>query len=235
MTRGKWLKLLLILLTIFFSVPFVLDIALGFKKYKIQISASENKWIHRGLYDNKFVFENTMKAFDSARLAGFSGIELDVFFHDSLQDLVVTHDFPNQYNQPILLFSEVMKKYADSAFFWVDLKNLNATNQMQIANCFQKSISVENRKHIYIESGSANPLQYLASEGYNTIYWVQYNRTNFMKKYLKKNWIKYNLFNNMDCWFKIGLTKPLNQPATFDTSLATKTVYTGTWQVRWTF
>jgi hypothetical protein len=43
--------------------------------------------------------------------------------------------------------------------------------------------------------------------------------------------IKYNLFNNMDCWFKIGLTKPLNQ-LTVETS---KAIYTGTWQVRWTF
>jgi len=43
--------------------------------------------------------------------------------------------------------------------------------------------------------------------------------------------IKYNLFNNMDCWFKIGLTKPMDQ-LTIETS---KTIYNGTWQVRWTF
>ena len=43
--------------------------------------------------------------------------------------------------------------------------------------------------------------------------------------------IKYNLFNNMDCWFKIALTKPLQQ-LTVET---TKSIYTGTWQVRWTF
>ena len=43
--------------------------------------------------------------------------------------------------------------------------------------------------------------------------------------------IKYNLFNNMDCWFKIGLTKPMNQ-LTIETS---KSIYSGTWQVRWTF
>lgn len=43
--------------------------------------------------------------------------------------------------------------------------------------------------------------------------------------------IKYNLFNNMDCWFKIGLTKPMDQ-ATVETS---KSIYSGTWQVRWTF
>jgi len=43
--------------------------------------------------------------------------------------------------------------------------------------------------------------------------------------------IKYNLFNNIDCWFKLGLTKPLNQ-LTIETS---KSIYSGTWQVRWTF
>ncbi|WP_018343611.1 hypothetical protein [Cytophaga aurantiaca] len=43
--------------------------------------------------------------------------------------------------------------------------------------------------------------------------------------------IKYNLFNNMDLWFKIGLTKPLAQ---LDIAVS-KTIYSGTWQVRWTF
>jgi len=43
--------------------------------------------------------------------------------------------------------------------------------------------------------------------------------------------IKYNLFNNMDCWFKLGLTKPMDQ---LDIQIS-KTIYTGTWQVRWTF
>ena len=43
--------------------------------------------------------------------------------------------------------------------------------------------------------------------------------------------IKYNLFNNIDFWFKIALTKPLNQ-ITVET---TKAIYSGTWQVRWTF
>lgn len=43
--------------------------------------------------------------------------------------------------------------------------------------------------------------------------------------------IKYNLFNNMDFWFKIGLTKPMN-PLLFETN---KSIYTSTWQVRWTF
>lgn len=43
--------------------------------------------------------------------------------------------------------------------------------------------------------------------------------------------IKYNLFNNMDCWFKLGLTKPMN-PLTIETA---RSIYSGTWQVRWTF
>ena len=43
--------------------------------------------------------------------------------------------------------------------------------------------------------------------------------------------IKYNLMNNIDCWFKIGLTKPLNQL----TLEMNKAIYTGTWLIRWTF
>ena len=43
--------------------------------------------------------------------------------------------------------------------------------------------------------------------------------------------VKYNLFNNIDMWFKFSLTKPL-QGLTIET---TKSIYSGTWQVRWVF
>ena len=47
--------------------------------------------------------------------------------------------------------------------------------------------------------------------------------------------VKYNLFKNMDCWFKFGLTKPMVQGGMNDVPFSTKVLYTGTWQVRWTF
>jgi hypothetical protein len=43
--------------------------------------------------------------------------------------------------------------------------------------------------------------------------------------------IKYNVVRNIDCWFKIGITKPLNEI----TNEMSKAIYTGTWFVRWTF
>ncbi|WP_299250091.1 hypothetical protein [uncultured Cytophaga sp.] len=47
--------------------------------------------------------------------------------------------------------------------------------------------------------------------------------------------IKYNLVNNIDCWFKVGITKPLNQYGVNDALQSMKSIYTGTWLVRWTF
>jgi hypothetical protein len=47
--------------------------------------------------------------------------------------------------------------------------------------------------------------------------------------------IKYNVANNIDCWFKIGITKPLNQYSTVGPLQPMKSIYTGTWLVRYTF
>ncbi len=47
--------------------------------------------------------------------------------------------------------------------------------------------------------------------------------------------LKYNLFNNMDVWFKIGLTKPMLSAGSDATIFSTKSIYTGTWQMRFTF
>jgi len=46
---------------------------------------------------------------------------------------------------------------------------------------------------------------------------------------------KYNLFENMDLWFKAALTKPMATAESNLTSFSSKSLYSGTWQVRWTF
>ena len=47
--------------------------------------------------------------------------------------------------------------------------------------------------------------------------------------------IKYNVFKNIDCWFKLSLTKPLAATVLESAATSLKSIYSGTWQIRWTF
>lgn len=47
--------------------------------------------------------------------------------------------------------------------------------------------------------------------------------------------IKYGIYTNIDCWFKIALTKPLASNAIESAVTSLRSLYSGTWQIRWTF
>lgn len=147
-------------------------------------------WMHRGLYDNKTIYENTLAAFDSALHKNIEGIEFDLFYIDSLNDFVISHDLPNRFGLPPLHLSTVLKRYDTSFSYWLDLKNLNEINKQAIVHQLNKLLVGTLKSKVYIESGNASPLGYLANQGFRTIYWVQYNRTNWLKKYLKKKVIQ---------------------------------------------
>lgn len=162
------------------------------RQYRAAGLPQQEYWIHKGLYDNKTVFENTIAAFDSARKKNIKGLELDIFFIDSLNDFVVTHDIPNRYTLPPLLFSDVIKRY-DSAFtYWLDLKNLNNENMAPVSARLYSILGKKLKHKAFIESANAAPLGYMTANGFNTIYWIQYDRTNFLRKLYKTTLIKWN-------------------------------------------
>ncbi len=47
--------------------------------------------------------------------------------------------------------------------------------------------------------------------------------------------VKYNVFTNIDCWFKISLTKPLASNEIESAVASVRSIYSGTWQIRYTF
>ena len=148
-------------------------------------------WMHRGLYDNKTIYENTLAAFDSALNKNIAGIEFDLFYIDSINDFVISHDLPNRFGLTPLLLSNVFKTYDTSFSYWLDLKNLTDDNKQEIAHLLNKQLIGDLKSKAYIESGNAVPLGFLANQGFRTIYWVQYNRTNWVKKFLKKKLIQW--------------------------------------------
>ncbi len=182
--------IVLTFLVVLVATVIAIHVAFSFKTFENKIPDDASLWIHRGLYDNKHVFENTLPAFDSAQKHHFKGIELDVFYVDSLHDFFVTHDMPNRYQQAPLKLSEVLLRYQDSFYYWVDLKNLLASNQTVIKERFEELLKGSLKQKVFIESGNAGSLGFLANHQFQTLYWIQYNRDQGLKKFLKKTLIK---------------------------------------------
>ncbi len=188
----RWLfKVICCLLLILTACVILIKYAFRTKTYQKAGHPAHAHWIHRGLYDNKMVFENTIAAFDSARKMNITGIELDLFYIDSLHNFYVTHDLPNGFGLPPLLLSEVIEKYDTSFSYWFDLKNLTEENMERIHFGLLEIVPGEVLKKVFIESAEADALGYLAESGFNTIYWIQYNRENWIKKAFKKLFIQW--------------------------------------------
>ena len=113
---------------------------------------------HRGEYDNRSVFENTMPAFDRAREAGVWGLEFDIRWTKDLQPVVI-HDpdlkrvfnvdlqvgrtefqaLRDQFPQ-VPLLSEVLERYGRKLHLMVEIKaetypNPQRQNQI-LKDCF---------------------------------------------------------------------------------------------------
>nr|MBP6315850.1 hypothetical protein [Chitinophagaceae bacterium] len=201
---------ILLLLIVFMALTAIIPMAIEYQFNQLNTGRpnrlSNEQWIHRGLYNGITVFENTVAAFDSAKDMGLKGIELDIFYIDSINDFVVTHDLPNPYGLPPLLLSDVISRYDSSYYYWFDLKNLSTENQEKITARFQDITPAHVKTKVYIESGAAKPLGFLAKSGFNTIYWIQYNRTHFIKSFLKKIWIKWDCIRYKFDGVSMGMT-----------------------------
>jgi hypothetical protein len=185
-------------LQVLFAIGLVFCIFIGLihylfsiKKYPSSSLPHKEHWIHKGLFNNKTVFENTLPAFDSAHGQHIQGLEMDVYYIDSLNDFIVTHDLPNRYHLPALKLSEVLSRYDTAFSYWLDLKNLTDENKEPISLRFKSMLSPAMTAKVYIESGNAPELGYLAAQKLKTIYWIQYNRTNIFKKWIKQTLIKW--------------------------------------------
>ena len=187
---GKYILILLTTLLVTIAVGHMsLQYLLHRRVAQVSIPTASSLWIHRGLFDNKMVFENTIPAFDSALKQHFKGIELDIYYVDSINDFVVTHDMPNQFHLPELRLITVIQRYGNQFFYWLDLKNLNEHNQELIAQRMNVILDQNLREKVFIESGHASALGYLTTQHLQTLYWIQYERKNAVKRFLKKLYI----------------------------------------------
>ena len=189
--------LLFFLVIIGLSILFLkwVDVAFSRKSFAENLGATPQYWSHRGLGEN--LQPNTIAAFESARSKGAEGLEIDIFYDEKLNTLVVSHDYPyTKYNDTIQKLPDFFSRFRDSTHYWLDFKNLslsNATKVSAILNPLLDSFGI--RSMVFVESAEAMALGNLARKDIRSLYWVQYNRDNFLVKWLKLHYLKFRLLS----------------------------------------
>ncbi len=151
-------------------------------------------WAHRGFHIN--YEQNSIGAFSAALKTGFKGIELDVFYDNSLNKFVVQHDTPYRIDTTSLFLENVFERFGDSLRYWIDLKNLNKQNVDNISDrLLSLFVKYKTGNKCYIESAKGYLLQQLAKRNIQCLYWVQFGRS-ILKRTLKTTYIKWLLLTS---------------------------------------
>lgn len=131
-------------------------------------------WAHRCF--SPLYLENTIAGLRYNVAAGAKGIEMDVFYDDSLQNFVVSHEFPYlKADGKLLLLREVFENIKDSTQYWLDFKNLSYNNQKNADKVLTELVnSHQLANKVFIESHKGWLLRGLCHPPLRTIYWAYY-------------------------------------------------------------
>jgi glycerophosphoryl diester phosphodiesterase len=176
-----------------------------FQKKREIINKYPTVWSHRGI-NNSGLEENSIKAFEHVLKKGLKGIEIDVFWDEKSERLLVTHDQPKQ-NTNYKDLGVFISRFKDSTSYWIDLKNLTCNNQSAIEKAITAMLSAQNKSiNIFIESQNGWALRNFDSPGIKTIFWAQFNRSG-LKRIAKliylKSIIAVSSFNGISCSYKL--------------------------------
>jgi hypothetical protein len=175
-----------------------------FQKKRVITNITPQVWSHRGVND-KGLEENSIKAFEYALNKGLKGIEVDVFWDEKSEKLLVTHDQPKQ-NTTYKDLGVIISRFKDSTSYWIDLKNLTCKNQAAIEKVIRAYISAQNKKiDLYIESQNGWALRNFDSPEIKTVFWPQFSRSG-LKRFIKliylKSIIAISSFDGLSCSYK---------------------------------
>lgn len=176
-----------------------------FEKKRQVRNACPEVWSHRGM-NNAGLEENSIEAFEYACNKGLKGIEIDVYWDEHSEKLLVTHDQPKQ-NTNYKSLDLYLSRFKDSTSYWIDLKNLTCKNQAAIEKAFTSLLSTQGQKtDIYIESQNGWALRKFDNPRIKTIFWAQYNRSGlirFAKLIYLKSIIVASNFDGISCSYKL--------------------------------
>lgn len=132
-------------------------------------------WAHRGFSQTHP--DNSIPAIKAAISRGASGTEIDIFYDELNDRLIVQHDKPTDFTDPSLLNLEaVFKVVPKGHFLWLDFKNLSklpeTSAQKAIDRLFILANAYQLQDHILVESQNPGNLEYAALKKLHTSYWV---------------------------------------------------------------
>tara|TARA_R110002096_G_scaffold125585_5_gene271275 strand:- start:73 stop:807 length:735 start_codon:yes stop_codon:yes gene_type:complete len=140
------------------------------------LNSPSKVWSHSGYYAEHP--RNSIKAFETAINLGAGGLEIDVYFDESLQEFVTSHDQPyDLFNGKIQTLTEVLTKFHATTFYWLDIKNLrqlsfeNKKKAAQTIAALTTKLGIKNR--VIVESKNAKDLSTFNTFDIATLYQIR--------------------------------------------------------------
>jgi len=139
------------------------------KSFDLSFKSPPMLWAHRGYHKDHP--ENSLEAFRAAKIRGYEGIELDVFYFEN--EFVISHDDPSSNSDTLLTLDEVFYEFNTGLYYWVDLKNLNAINVESSGNIMLELLSkYQIQDRVFIESKEIEQLDKYTKKGIQTLWWI---------------------------------------------------------------
>jgi glycerophosphoryl diester phosphodiesterase len=115
--------------------------------------------------------ENSIESLSNAFQKGASGVELDVFYDQTLGKFVVSHDEPSDTkNGETLYLDTVFSSMGSRGFLGIDFKNLTASNTAASGTRLLELFEIYNiGQKVFVEGGDPTTLRRFASSRIKTV------------------------------------------------------------------
>lgn len=158
--------------------------------------------------------ENTIKGVKEAIDLNFKGVEIDIFYDESRQDLVVSH---HHYDDPktVLSLDELLKidcsKCSDKFIVWLDFKNLTLNNVFTSINLLTEYQKKYSNKYLFVESENYLGLLFISFfSKINTSYWINGWDELLLPNFFTYTSLNYSYFDKNPAVYKILSKNPIN-------------------------
>lgn len=113
----------------------------------------------------------------------YSGIEIDVIFHQNAKKFESSHDPVNLKDFPIEKILSAYKEAGSQQFIWLDFKNLSELNQVDSLEELKRLVTLYEIQpsKVWVESKSYKHLKLFKNAGFKTSYYFPYYDFNQMK------------------------------------------------------
>ena len=145
---------------IFFLSPFLIIESVFKSKSSLPFKSTSKVWAHR---------VNSYKRLTNVLKYGFEGIEIDLHFSNG--HFYISHD--QEGIKDNITLKQFLEHVPQEISIWFDLKNLQSSNVFEVEKSYlelDKIFSILNRS--FIESRNGYTLSSLASNGINTLFWI---------------------------------------------------------------